>query len=756
MAFNLGSVFLNIGANLKPLRRDLNTAKGSVVSTMRSAAKAGAIALAGIGAGLTAGLASATSSAADFNAKMADVAALGVKDVGRLKEAVKDTSVAFGVDLLQNALATYDLISAGVDEKLIPATLRAANTAAKAGRGSLAEAVDLGTSIARAFNEPFSNMAEIFDAAIIAVNEGKTTIGEMGATVGRVAASASTAGVSMDEMFAVIAAGAGTAGNTAEVITGLKATLAGILKPTKQANEAAEALGIEFSGQALKAKGLQKFLQELGDAVAGDAVLMNQFFGSTEAANLVLALTANNGKLLSGTLETMAGKQGQANRAFEKWKDANPAFAFNQAKQAVEVLKVEIGEQLLPVLADIARDIKPLLEDLRDWIRENRETAGTIIKVTAVLAQLAVAIGTIRLALGLIIKLFGLFGGAATAAVGTAGAAGAGGVGLAGLAGAAAALAGPLALGALIVAAGASVLAIGAATLEAGKAIKAFFDWRGSIDQTKGALDRYIESLEKSGIAIDKSKLKGKNLNEQIQEVNKQRIAQRDRTGEATEAEQLFTKTTNQATGSLKKVTAASEDVTSAFEVTGDETVNVEEALRLAGFTAFDTSRRFYQIGDGARAASEAIREMIALLEELNEKQGGIPGNARGTENFEGGLTRINEEGGEIVNLPQGTQIIPHDLSKIALQTVGRAVQGLKSAVDGTKRALSQQAVRFSEARERAREPLSLNVGGMRIGNITLSGRTPTEQGEELFDRLRPIIVQDFADSLVRARGSVG
>lgn len=38
--------------------------------------------------------------------------------------------------------------------------------------------------------------------------------------------------------------------------------------------------------------------------------------------------------------------------------------------------------------------------------------------------------------------------------------------------------------------------------------------------------------------------------------------------------------------------------------------------------------------------------------------------NAKGTDNWRGGLTWINEEGGELVNLPDGTQIIPHDLSE--------------------------------------------------------------------------------------------
>jgi phage-related minor tail protein len=42
---------------------------------------------------------------------------------------------------------------------------------------------------------------------------------------------------------------------------------------------------------------------------------------------------------------------------------------------------------------------------------------------------------------------------------------------------------------------------------------------------------------------------------------------------------------------------------------------------------------------------------------------GKIPSFASGVTNFAGGLARINEKGGEIVNLPNGSTVIPHDLS---------------------------------------------------------------------------------------------
>lgn len=49
-----------------------------------------------------------------------------------------------------------------------------------------------------------------------------------------------------------------------------------------------------------------------------------------------------------------------------------------------------------------------------------------------------------------------------------------------------------------------------------------------------------------------------------------------------------------------------------------------------------------------------------------------LDGNAMGTPYWRGGLTRVNERGGEIMNLPSGTQIIPHDVS--VRQGSGRSV----------------------------------------------------------------------------------
>lgn len=57
--------------------------------------------------------------------------------------------------------------------------------------------------------------------------------------------------------------------------------------------------------------------------------------------------------------------------------------------------------------------------------------------------------------------------------------------------------------------------------------------------------------------------------------------------------------------------------------------------------------------------------------------------NALGTSYYSGGLTSINEHGGELVDLPNGTRIIPHDLSKKIINNKSNANITINLTVQG-------------------------------------------------------------------------
>ena len=67
-------------------------------------------------------------------------------------------------------------------------------------------------------------------------------------------------------------------------------------------------------------------------------------------------------------------------------------------------------------------------------------------------------------------------------------------------------------------------------------------------------------------------------------------------------------------------------------------------------------------------------------FEGLNIPQ--IPRLAKGTQNWKGGIVQINEKGGEIVDLPRGTRVYPHDQSVRMARSEGTKVYRFEKIAD--------------------------------------------------------------------------
>jgi len=117
-----------------------------------------------------------------------------------------------------------------------------------------------------------------------------------------------------------------------------------------------------------------------------------------------------------------------------------------------------------------------------------------------------------------------------------------------------------------------------------------------------------------------------------------------------------------------------------------DRLTQAKEGLRSAA-SAMKSSLQgaFTGLISGAQSFNDALGNVIASLAEMaanaafqslwNSVSGnalfsglgaifGVGANANGTSYWQGGLTSVNERGGEIINLPRGSQVIPHDISK--------------------------------------------------------------------------------------------
>ena len=93
-----------------------------------------------------------------------------------------------------------------------------------------------------------------------------------------------------------------------------------------------------------------------------------------------------------------------------------------------------------------------------------------------------------------------------------------------------------------------------------------------------------------------------------------------------------------------------------------------------------------------------------------------IGGNALGTSYWQGGLTYINERGGEIVNLPNGSQVIPHDISSKMASSYGTTLA----------------KVNMPKIATLPRKTISISVNVRVDGNIIGNKQYAKELGEEV------------------------
>ena len=90
--------------------------------------------------------------------------------------------------------------------------------------------------------------------------------------------------------------------------------------------------------------------------------------------------------------------------------------------------------------------------------------------------------------------------------------------------------------------------------------------------------------------------------------------------------------------------------------------------------------------------------------------------NASGTNNWRGGLTYVHEQGGELINLPQHTQIVPHDLSVEYMRELARVKAGTQTTYN--QYGAQQQVNVFSVDGKTVTEVIEPRVSVMMSDNI--------------------------------------
>ena len=314
---------------------------------------------------------------AEFEKGMNEVMTLlpdaGEEAFGELSKQTKDFAKEFGVLPDKAIPALYSALSAGVPKDNVFEFLEVAQKAAKGGVTELETAVDGISSVVNAYGSEVIGATEASDLMFTAVRLGKTTFEEISGSIFQMAPIAAAVGIPFKDLTASIANLTAQGTPTSVAATQMKAAMAELAKGGSKADVAFR----ELTGM-----GLQQFLETEGNFAsamltmkegaddAGISVL--DMFGSIEAGQGVLALTADGGEKFLTTLDEMNASAGATQTAFETM-DSGLSANFDKIKANLSVLAIDIGEKVAPVVERVSKFLLEGFEELKVIIPKVRD-----------------------------------------------------------------------------------------------------------------------------------------------------------------------------------------------------------------------------------------------------------------------------------------------------------------------------------------------------------------------------------------------
>ena len=350
------------GTAITGISKDLDALSGKVGDVAEPLAKAAEKVLAletALGVLAAGGMALAVSKSSEFGQSFAEITTL----ISQPKEALsgfKDDILTYAQDSTQSIdsinKSVYDAISAGVDYKDSLGVVGSAEKLAVAGKADLDATTKTLVSTLNAYGASMSEAGRYSDILFTAVKDGQTTIPELSTSIAEVTGIAAGGKVPFETLAAAIAGLTASGLPTSQAITGIKAALSNIIKPSSEAEKAAAALGIQFDASALKTKGFDGVLQDVYKATGGNVSKMAELFGSVEGLNAVMVLAADKSGKFKQALDDMKTSSGATSEAYGKMKDE---FA-NVSKTLVnniDTVLIKIGDKFIPGVSSIEKGL---------------------------------------------------------------------------------------------------------------------------------------------------------------------------------------------------------------------------------------------------------------------------------------------------------------------------------------------------------------------------------------------------------------
>lgn len=370
--------------------------------------QAAGAAMTGVGTAIVGACMGTVTATFDTQDALAEVASLGVEDLGALEKAAKNFSDTWaGTTKSEFISASYDIKSgiASLSDEGVAQYTELAGLTAKATKATTAEMTSLfatGYGIYKNYYSELSDMefGEMFSAGIAtAVKNYKTSGAEMAGAIKMLGASATNANVPMEEQLAILGQ--------------LQATMSGSEAGTKykaflnSAASAGEKLGLSFldaNNQLLSMPDiLEKLHGKYGDTI--DAVEKKQLkdaFGTDEAIALIDLLYNNTDQLKSGIddLQTSMDEGIDTTKRMAETINNTPAEKFQVLKQQMHNVTEELAQGLLPAVNTGLEAMIRMVQKGSDWVSNNQETVASIMRIVAILGVFLIMAGALTATVG--------------------------------------------------------------------------------------------------------------------------------------------------------------------------------------------------------------------------------------------------------------------------------------------------------------------------------------------------------------------
>lgn len=407
-------------------------------------------------------------------AKVGTIADTTKVPISQLKKELIELSNSTGQGTSDLTEAMYQAISASVDTADAVSFLDTAVKAAVGGFTDTTTAVDGLTSVLNAYGLEADEATRIGNEMLVTQNKGKTTFGELAKSIGNVAPLTAALNMETKELFSSLAVTTAQGLETSVSISGLKAALSNIIKPSKDAADAAELLGVEFSASALESKGWQQFLVDIKKAMVeveptigtisdtmsrnademlklADAGKQNsaeykklhkrqvelrgsleqlatsqespisgfaKMFGSVEGLNAVLMLTSETGMALyNETIQEMGTNTTALDKAYGQMSETTE-FKFKKAMNESKNAIMELGVKLLPTINKAIDLFSDLVDKFNEMSPAQQDNLIKFGMMAMVLGPILSGVGNLTSGLGSAVSMFGKFSAKGAVAAG--------------------------------------------------------------------------------------------------------------------------------------------------------------------------------------------------------------------------------------------------------------------------------------------------------------------------------------------------